>query len=62
MSSTAEAQMPEEFKESWKKLTTMKRFGRPEDLAATIVYLLSDDTQWVSGQVWHVNGGSHFHG
>lgn len=62
MSETAEDQMPAEFKQQWLDLTTMKRFGRPADLAATIVHLLSDDAAWVSGQVWHVNGGSHFHG
>lgn len=62
MSATAEEQMPTEFKQQWLDLTTMKRFGRPADLAATIVHLLSDDAAWVSGQVWHVNGGSHFHG
>lgn len=62
MSETAEAQMPAEFKQQWLQLTTMRRFGRPPDLAATIAFLLSDDTAWVSGQVWHVNGGSHFHG
>ncbi len=62
MSATAEEQMPAEFKQQWLDLTTLKRFGRPTDLAATIVHLLSDDAAWVSGQVWHVNGGSHFHG
>lgn len=62
MSATAEEQMPPEFKQQWLDLTTMKRFGRPEDLAATIAFLLSDDASWISGQVWHVNGGSHFHG
>lgn len=62
MSATAEEQMPADFKQQWLDLTTMKRLGRPTDLAATIVHLLSDDAAWVSGQVWHVNGGSHFHG
>ena len=62
MSATAEEQMPADFKQEWLDKTTMKRFGRPEDLAATILFLLSDDAAWVSGQVWHVNGGSHFHG
>jgi NAD(P)-dependent dehydrogenase (short-subunit alcohol dehydrogenase family) len=62
MSATAEAQMPEDFKKQWLDLTTIKRFGRPEDQAATILFLLSEDAGWVSGQVWHVNGGSHFHG
>jgi len=62
MSATAEEQMAPDFKQKWLDMTTMKRFGRPADLASTIVHLLSDDAAWVSGQVWHVNGGSHFHG
>src|SRR3546814_7634935 len=32
MSATAEEQMPADFKQQWLDLTTMKRFGRPEDL------------------------------
>jgi NAD(P)-dependent dehydrogenase (short-subunit alcohol dehydrogenase family) len=33
------------------------RLGTPEDQAAGIVYLLSDDASFVTGQVLHVNGG-----
>lgn len=62
MSATAEEMMPAEFKDKWLNMTTLHQYGRPDDLAATIAFLLSDDTRWVSGQVWHVNGGSHFHG
>lgn len=62
LNARSEVSMPPEFKEKWLKLTTMRRFGRPDDLAATITFLLSDDASWVSGQVWHVNGGSHFNG
>ncbi len=62
MSAHAEEHMPEDLKQKWLNLTTLHRCGRPDDLAATIAFLLSDDAAWVSGQVWHVNGGSHFHG
>ena len=62
LSAAAEKQMPTDFKATWLGLQTIPRHGRPDDLAPTIAYLLSDDTRWVSGQVWHVNGGSHFHG
>lgn len=62
LNTRSEASMPPEFKEKWLKMTTLHRFGRPDDLAATISFLLSDDAKWVSGQVWHVNGGSHFNG
>ncbi len=62
MSATAERMTTPEFQQKWLDLTVMRRFGRPEDLAATIAFLLSDDATWITGQVWHVNGGSHFYG
>lgn len=37
--------------------TPMKRAGQPFELAPTYVYLASDDSGYVSGQVLHVNGG-----
>ncbi|MBU9721027.1 MULTISPECIES: SDR family oxidoreductase [Bacillaceae] len=37
--------------------TPMKRPGQPFELAPTYVYLASDDSKYVSGQVLHVNGG-----
>jgi NAD(P)-dependent dehydrogenase (short-subunit alcohol dehydrogenase family) len=33
------------------------RFGHPDDIAATSAFLLSDDGEFVNGQVWSVNGG-----
>ncbi|MCL7747550.1 SDR family oxidoreductase [Halalkalibacter alkaliphilus] len=37
--------------------TPMKRPGQPFELAPTFVYLASDDSGYVTGQVLHVNGG-----
>lgn len=37
--------------------TPMKRPGQPEELAPSYVYLASDDSSYVSGQILHVNGG-----
>ena len=37
--------------------TEMCRAGQPFELAPTYVYLASDDSRYVSGQVLHVNGG-----
>ncbi len=37
--------------------TPMKRAGRPEDIAAAVAYLASDDANYVTGQTLSVNGG-----
>ena len=33
------------------------RLGRPEDIAAAVAYLASDEAGWVTGATLHVNGG-----
>lgn len=35
----------------------LKRFGQPEDLAAMTAFLLSDKSSWISGQIFHIDGG-----
>lgn len=37
----------------------MGRMGRPEEMADMAVFLASDRAAYVTGQVWHVNGGSY---
>jgi 3-oxoacyl-[acyl-carrier protein] reductase len=34
-----------------------QRMGSPEDIAAAVVYLASNEAGWVTGQTLHVNGG-----
>lgn len=34
-----------------------ERLGTPDDIAAAVAFLASDDGAWINGQVWHVNGG-----
>lgn len=38
--------------------TPMKRPGQPSELASGYVYLASEDSSYVTGQVLHINGGT----
>lgn len=44
--------------EGFGKNTPLGRPGQPDELAAAYVYLASDDSSYVTGQVIHVNGGT----
>ena len=35
----------------------LKRYGQPDDIAQMAAFLLSDKSSWISGQVFHVDGG-----
>lgn len=35
----------------------MRRFGRPEEVANVILFLLSEQASYITGQVIHINGG-----
>lgn len=37
----------------------LARLGKPEDVAAAVSYLASDDASYVTGQTIHVNGGMY---
>ncbi|MGW5412648.1 SDR family NAD(P)-dependent oxidoreductase [Actinomadura geliboluensis] len=39
--------------------TPLGRPGSPEEIAASVRYLLSDDAAWVTGETLDINGGAH---
>lgn len=43
--------------EELKKLIPVGRFGRPEEVAATVAFLVSEDAAYITGEVISVNGG-----
>ena len=47
----------EEKKEKSAQRHPLKRVGTVEDMAKTARFLLSEDSSWISGQIFHVDGG-----
>lgn len=43
--------------EELKKQIPVGRFGRPEEVAATVAFLVSEDAAYITGEVISVNGG-----
>lgn len=53
---------PEEKVESFGADVPMGRAGQPEEVAPSFVFLASDDSSYMSGQVLHPNGGEIVNG
>lgn len=49
--------LDEKTVEGWRESIPLKRGGTPEDIANACVFLASDLSSYVTGQVLHVNGG-----
>ena len=50
-------QLSEELRAEWEKQIPLRRAGKPEDVADTALYLASDLSSYITGQVIQVDGG-----
>ena len=56
------AQYPPELLEASRLRSPMKRFGTEAEIATSIVFMASPLTDWVTGQVFRIDGGSSLFG
>jgi 3-oxoacyl-[acyl-carrier protein] reductase len=53
------AALSPELKENMLSHIPLKRFGKPEDIAAAVKFLASEDAGYITGHVLNVNGGMY---
>jgi 3-oxoacyl-[acyl-carrier protein] reductase len=51
------SELPDEYKKKMTDMTALKRFGTTDDVAKVAKFLLSDDANYVTGQVLSLDGG-----
>jgi NAD(P)-dependent dehydrogenase (short-subunit alcohol dehydrogenase family) len=53
-----DTRLPSEFRDYALRVGRSPRLGRPDDIAGMVAFLVSDDGEWVNGQVLSVDGGA----
>ena len=51
--------LPAQVQAEWQSKVPLSRFGTPEDVAAAVCFLASDEASYITGQVLSVNGGMY---
>jgi NAD(P)-dependent dehydrogenase (short-subunit alcohol dehydrogenase family) len=59
MGETQERQNDLQLQQAFLTFGKTTRLGKPDDLAAITAFLLSEEAEWITGQVWYIGGGSH---
>jgi len=53
------AGLSDELKQTMLAHIPLKRFGKPEDVAAAVKFLASEEAGYITGAVLNVNGGMY---
>jgi 2-hydroxycyclohexanecarboxyl-CoA dehydrogenase len=53
---------PDKLAEAYRRAIPIGRLGKPEDLPGAVLFLSSDDADFITGQVLSVSGGLTMHG
>lgn len=62
LTATAEANVPEDVQQRLAEANPTRRLGTPTDIARVVVFLCSDASSYVNGQVLQVDGGHQIAG
>ena len=49
--------LPKEYVNPWKQAIPLGRFGKPEEIARAVIFLASDDANYITGSTINVDGG-----
>ncbi len=52
--------LDDKIRKTFMERVPLGRFGSPEDVAAAVAFLASDDASYITGQTLHINGGLYF--
>jgi len=53
---------PEKLREAYTRAVPIGRLGKPEDIAGAVLFLASEDAEFITGQTISVSGGLTMHG
>ncbi|WP_367185968.1 SDR family oxidoreductase [Mesorhizobium escarrei] len=53
---------PDKLREAYRRAIPIGRLGKPDDISGAVVFLLSDDAEFITGRVLSVSGGLTMHG
>ena len=51
------ATIPDKVMERFRGQIPVGRIGKPEEIARVVAFLAQDDSSYITGQIWAVNGG-----